>query len=403
MGAAPAGFPTITVNVAFATTPFALTPTYTDITDWVMGFSTKRGRSDELQAYSAGTLNLTLDNQDGRFDPTNASSPYWPNVVPMRLVQVKAVWSAITYVIFTGYIDGWPPTWPLNKLDRMTVTATDAFKVLTRTNYVNPAQPEETIASRVGEILTVANIGSSHNGSQTIVAADAIQSIALSYLQQLEQTEGGSLFMDESGLLRFEERHYRSNNKLSVLATFGDGDSAGELPYTVLEPLYDDTQLINDQLVTASKATWPLAAPAEYSDAASELAYGPSAVTTTLDMLVRDSNEAADMAWARVQRFKTPAVRFNSLTFMPAISGTLLWPQALGRVFGDLIECIRRTPGGNTIDQDCHIDSIAHTWDGNSMIWTTQWGLSPKAAAVSGWRLDDTVNGKWDTTTVLSY
>lgn len=403
MGAAPAGFPTVTVNVAFATTPFALTPVYTDITDWVMGFATKRGRSDELQAYSAGTLSLTLDNQDGRFDPTNASSPYWPNVVPMRLVQVKAVWSATTYVIFTGYVDGWPLTWPLNKLDRSTVTATDAFKVLTRCNYTNPAQPQETIASRVGEILTIANIGSSYNGSQTIVAADSIQSTALSYLQQLEQTEAGSMFMDESGLLRFEERHYRSKNKLTVQATFGDGDSSSELPYTVLEPVFNDTQLINDQIVTASKAINPLAAPAEYSDTASMLAYGPSAVATPLDMLVADSNEAADMAWWRVQRFKTPALRFDSLTFMPAASATLLWPQALGRVMGDLIECIRRPPSGNVIDQDCHIDAIEHTWDGNSMIWTTRWGLSPKAAVYSPWKLDDATFSVLGSTTILNY
>jgi hypothetical protein len=69
------------------------------------------------------------------------------------------VWSATTYYQFTGTCHGWSPSWPTNKQDVLTVTATDAFKVLTQTRYANdPDTPEpmETIATRVGKILTVA-------------------------------------------------------------------------------------------------------------------------------------------------------------------------------------------------------------------------------------------------------
>jgi hypothetical protein len=403
MGTAPAGFPTVTVEVAFATAPGALTPTWTDITDYVMSFQTHRGRSDELQPYSAGTLSMVLDNQDGRFDPTNTSGPYYPNVLPMRLIRVRAMWPAVagtTYPIFQGYMNGWPMSWTLNKLDRVTVTATDAFKVLQTTRYVNAAQPAETIAARVGEILTVADVGSSLISSSTRVAGDSLNAQCLSLLQALEQTELGSCFMDESNLLRFEDRHYRANNKMTVQATFGDADS-GELPFDVLQPIYDDTQVINDAQITASKAAYPLAVPAEYSDTTSQTAY----LTRSLirDLLFLDSNQCADYAWAIVQRYKQPAMRFAGIQFSPASLGSSLWPQALGRVIGDLIRCIRRPPSGNTLDQQCHIDAIAHSFDANSLVWTTTWGLSPKAAAVTGWKLDDAVNGLWGSTTVLSF
>lgn len=399
MGTAPAGFPTLIAEAAFASNPGALSPTWTDITDYVRGFQTKRGRSDELQHYTPGTIMLDLENSDGRFDPTYASGAYYPNVQPMKLVRLRATWNSITYPIFQGYVDGWTPSWPQNKQDRVKLGATDAFKVLTRKRYVNATQGQETIASRIGQFLTLADLGASLNACTTLVAADALDTDMLSHLQALEDTELGSLFTDESGLIRFEDRNFRANNKLSVQATFGDGDT-GELPFEVLEPIYDDTTIINYASIDASKAVYPLTTPAVYSDATSDTDYGTSSIQR--DLLFADSNECADMAWRIVQRYKNPAYRFDSLEFNPAFSGTLLWPQALGRVFGDLIRCIRRPPSGNTIDQQCHIDAIEHSFDGDSLVWNTRWGLSPKAATYLPWKLDDATYSVLGTTTVFT-
>lgn len=399
MGTAPTGFPSLTAEVAFASNPGAVTPTWTDITDYVRGFSTKRGRSDELQHYSPGSLSLDLENADGRFDPTYTSGAYNPNVRPSKLVRLRATWNATTYPIFYGFVDGWAPTWPENKQDRVQLTATDAFKVLQRKRYVNATQGQETIATRVGQFLTLANLGASLNACATVVAADSLNTDMLSHLQALEESEGGSLYIDESGLLRFEDRYYRSNNKLTVQATFGDGDS-GELDYDQLEPTYDDTQVINYASIDASKARNPLATPAVYSDATSDTAYGTSSISR--DLLVADSNECADMAYYLVKRFKDPAYRFDSLAFNPATNPSTDWPHALGRVIGDLIRCIRRPPSGNTIDQQCHIDAIEHSYDASSHRWSTRWGLSPKAATYTPWKLDDATYSVLGSTTVFT-
>ena len=43
----------------------------TDVTTDVRGLSIRRGRSRELDKYQAGSLDVTLDNRDRDYDPTN--------------------------------------------------------------------------------------------------------------------------------------------------------------------------------------------------------------------------------------------------------------------------------------------------------------------------------------------
>jgi hypothetical protein len=65
--------PVITVQCQF--TPGVLT----DISAYVRGFTITRPSTrvqGPLLAYQAGTLSLTLDNSDGRFDPDNLAGPY---------------------------------------------------------------------------------------------------------------------------------------------------------------------------------------------------------------------------------------------------------------------------------------------------------------------------------------
>ncbi|WP_406457126.1 LamG domain-containing protein [Streptomyces sp. NBC_01622] len=70
---------------------YPATITWTDIStyvDTVTGVTITRGASDELSETQPGTASLRLDNQDGRFTPGNASSPYFPYVrrnAPIRI------------------------------------------------------------------------------------------------------------------------------------------------------------------------------------------------------------------------------------------------------------------------------------------------------------------------------
>lgn len=126
--------PAYTVQVAFGVNPLT-DPTsgqWVDVTPYVRSFSTRRGRNHELGRTQAGTAQIVLDNTDRRFDPTNGSSPYSPNVRPMQHVRIRALHQSTTYDVFRGYVQDFGQQWggpaPAGKGDAFVpLQAVDAF------------------------------------------------------------------------------------------------------------------------------------------------------------------------------------------------------------------------------------------------------------------------------------
>lgn len=136
------GFPTLTVEVALTTDP-GDTPSWTDISGYLEEIVVGRGRSQESESFRAGTLQILLANEDRRFDPTQTAGPYYPNLLPMRRVRVRATYSAVTYDVFNGYVDGWEQIYAHPQVARCRLTATDAFKVLGNTQLPSSAYAYE--------------------------------------------------------------------------------------------------------------------------------------------------------------------------------------------------------------------------------------------------------------------
>lgn len=127
----------IKVEIAFATAPDSTTPTWVDVTTYVMmnpGIIIGRGRAPEGGRVQASTLTLTLKNDDGRFTAENPSSPYYPNVKLHRRIRVSWVnpVGGATFVRWVGFIGEWPVSWPGPNVSRVTIVATDRFKRLGR-------------------------------------------------------------------------------------------------------------------------------------------------------------------------------------------------------------------------------------------------------------------------------
>lgn len=81
-------FPTVTTSIE-------LTPgVWTDISDYVIQIDINRGRSRDLEQFQAGTVTYRLDNSDGRFNPLNTSSPYYPNVKPNKRIRTRVGYKA---------------------------------------------------------------------------------------------------------------------------------------------------------------------------------------------------------------------------------------------------------------------------------------------------------------------
>lgn len=98
-------WPTVSVQINFSGS------TWTDVTAYVQAIVASRGRKYELDDPRAGTLTIQLDNKDGRFDPSNTSSPYNPNVLLYKQIRVVCTQGSFSNTIWAGYVERWPQTY----------------------------------------------------------------------------------------------------------------------------------------------------------------------------------------------------------------------------------------------------------------------------------------------------
>lgn len=410
--------PTMGVQIAFATNPTEATD-WTDVSGYVRKVSIRRGRQDELGRVEAGTLNLTLDNRDRRFDPEYTTGPYYSNLLPIRRVRVQATFGGVTYDLFTGYIEGWPQSWADGGVDAVVeLQASDGFKVLAM-KKLTESYAAQSVDARVSAILDDAGwtngtgwvLGSatqSQLGETTIVgpvgdraldasisnvqAVDLSDQPALEHLQEVVEAEHGLFFVNASGVAVFHNRRWRIGNTWAY-ATFGD--VAGELPYLNIKISHDDTEIWNEIKVTPADGTTQTA-----TDATSQTKYFTRTLSKDNLPLSASDSEILSLAEWLLNTYKEPKLRVVEMEMNGALDDAL-WPHLLGRDIDDRI-LVHRLPraGGNTIEQLSHIEGIQHDFVPGE--FKTRWSLSP-ADATGYWQLGISGASELGDTTVLGY
>lgn len=195
-----AAFPTVKVEVAFASDPLDTTPTYTDITAYASAITTKIGREEQFVAYQPGTASVTLDNTDRLFDPLHDTGTYYGNLIPNKRVRLSATWDATEYELFTGHVNGWPQSYDQGE-QWVTVNATDAFKLLSRLRMPSDQYALEVLADtprlwyRFNETAGTKILDSSGNGRDAFGAID-VSNVAADGLMPCS-TDGG-INLDEA-------------------------------------------------------------------------------------------------------------------------------------------------------------------------------------------------------------
>lgn len=125
--------PALSVQAAFGQNPLAGTAasyTWTDISSYVLSYSSRGGRQHELDRFESRTAQILLDNTDGRFSPYNTSSPYTGNIVPSTPIWVQAVYSGASYSRFFGYADDWTMQWVGTGYSNVQLNCTDGLGLL---------------------------------------------------------------------------------------------------------------------------------------------------------------------------------------------------------------------------------------------------------------------------------
>jgi hypothetical protein len=123
--ATSAGDNTVPINSTLASI------TWTDVSADVRSCSMNRGRSSELDAFNAGSCQITLANADRRFDPEHTAGPYYGKLTPGRPIRIRATPpSGSATGIFFGFVDQWNQLYNYPNDAIAVVTASDAFKVM---------------------------------------------------------------------------------------------------------------------------------------------------------------------------------------------------------------------------------------------------------------------------------
>lgn len=230
----------------------------------------------------------------------------------------------------------------------------------------------------------------------TVVQQGLVAGKALGYMQRLEVTEGGRLFVNGAGQIVFQDRHAVLQAPYTVSqATFGEDHAAGEIGY--IGPFNhgeDDLDIRNDVRVGNVGGTVQVA-----RSKASKDRYGWKTLSLT-DLLGTSNEEARDRANRDLALYSEPVTRIRSITVKPqedAAQGTGVWPALLGLGQNSRVTVKATPPGASLITQQSHVERLEETVTPKD--WQVTLGLSA-AQAGEAWIVGTSA---LDTGTVLAY
>ncbi len=296
------------------------TTNFADVTTGVDSISVKRGRRDQGDQFSAGTMVFNMLDTTGIFNPFDQQSPYFdpataqPGLAPMRKVRLARYSStSVKEYLFVGYIVNFDYNFALGGIDTVTVYCADDFYLLAQTFLDEFNVSEELSSARLTAVLDLPEvdfpIGQRNiaTGTQTLGGAAAFTIEAgtntLEYCSQINLAEQGRLFMARAGDLTFEPR---IGNTLSA-PTASFYDDGTNIPYDGVGITFEADQVVNRAAVQIlGNNTLEVA-----DNLASQAKYFIQTTSITGSLL---HNDTAAQALATYLLNPEPEARYTSLT-----------------------------------------------------------------------------------------
>jgi hypothetical protein len=377
-----------TVQGVLDNTSFTLGGTlFYDVSQFLLGVQVNRGKSRELDKYSSGQTNVVLDNRARTFDPLYSLSPYFGQIVPHREIRVKSNGSAVFY----GVVDDWNLDYSPTGDNTASAVASDGFTLLA-TQYLSAHTAiSQLTGARINAVLNRSEVDwpiSSRivDSGQATLQADVVDegTNVLDYLQIVNFSEPGAIFIGKDGYFNFQERTQQiSSTAVKLFADDGTGIS-----FNNLQVVYGSEQLYNKITVTRLNGT-----PQTANDTDSQNQYGISTLDQD-DLLLNTDTASAELAAYLLSRYSEPEYRFEALEIELANLSTAQQNEVLSLELTDIVR-VKFTPNGigTSINQYAQITSITHRT--NSVSHTVTIGLSTLDYA--NFILNDNVFGILDT------
>ena len=367
-----------------------------DVTADVRSISVRRGRSRELERFQAGAATIDLDNTGRKYDPAagTAITPYGASMRPRKAIAV----TANGYPIFDGVVEDWDLIYSLEGNHVASVKATDGFVFLANQEIEPHTTTSQTTGERIEAILNRAEIawpGGKRNIDEGIATlqADAIGGTAnpapvnaLQYLQKVDESEQGALYIASDGRLTFRDRA-----SLQILSTTVFADDGTGIPFTAIDASYGSEELRNRITVTRLNGGTATAV-----GTASVAAYG--AIDYEIrDTLLSTDTQAQALADVILSRYEEPLLRIDGIEVITNALTDAQVNEVLALELGALVRVIYTPSGiGDPIDQFVRLDAIEHSIDAFSHRIRLDFSQGEAPALV----LDSTLFGILDTNTL---
>jgi hypothetical protein len=185
---------------------------YTDITQFAKAVSISRGKQNSFGPFNSGQASVELDNRARTFDPTYTASPYTGLIQPVGGLRL----SRDGVQLFEGIINDWNLSYSVDGDSVATVAASDALTQFTNQTYGSDVSYSVELSStRIGNVLNAVDWPISKRrisiGQAVLEADDLLQGDnILDYMQKIELSEAGRLFIDRLGNVVFKTRNDNS-------------------------------------------------------------------------------------------------------------------------------------------------------------------------------------------------
>jgi len=347
---------------------------FASVLDGINQVNVRRGRRDQGDQFSAGTMTFTMLDTDGIFMPFDEDSPYYdtaeakPGLAPMRRVRLSRYSATnVKEYLFKGVIVNFDYNFALGGLDTVTVYCADDFYLLAQTYLDEFNVSEELSSARLTAVLDrpEVNYPATRNistGTQTLGGAAAYtipeQTNVLGYCSQINEAEQGRLFISRDGDLTFQPRIGTTLDP--SVADFSE--LGADIPYNGLGITFEADQVVNRAVVQHLGNQSPQVA----EDTGSQATYFIQTYSIT-DSLLHSDAAALDLATYLLD--PNPEPRFTSLNTAFAMLSSAERDTVAVIDIGDTITIEKSfAPGTNpaSLAQELSVEGIEHSINVNN-------------------------------------
>lgn len=363
-----------------------------DISQRLVSVGVRRGKSQALDRIDSGIATITVDNSDRLFDPLYEDGLYFGQLIPRRRVRI----SSNNYPVFFGLIDDFDIQYEPGTKSVVRIAVSDAFSVLANSTLDELDPPSELSGARINRILDLPEVGWPEetriiDTGNTLLLDSTVESGTgtLGYLQLVETSEFGTLFIAKSGEIVYRERNSVPNVIDVVFTNTPTEPPLTPIPFIDVNIVYGSENLYN-RVILSNNDVFPETGFAE--DDISQILYGVR-VYDRNGLLVQNPEDLQFLSEFLLARFAEPQYRFETVTVSMDNITTEKQNEILDLEIGDIVQ-VAFEPSGipPAIEQYCRIIGINHDWNNTTKRIT----FSLERLDFAIFILDDVVLGQLD-------